>query len=47
MALAGIGVVLFSATFPATTVALRGFDAVFIGAARSVGAAVLAGRRCG
>ncbi len=43
MALAGIGVILFSATFPATTVALRGFDAVFVGAGRSVGAAVLAG----
>ena len=43
MALAGVGVVLFSATFPATTVALRGFDAVFIGAGRSVGAALLAG----
>jgi drug/metabolite transporter (DMT)-like permease len=43
MALAGIGVVLFSATFPATTVALRGFDALFIGAGRSVGAAILAG----
>jgi drug/metabolite transporter (DMT)-like permease len=42
MALAGVGVILFSATFPATTVALRGFDAVFIGAGRSVGAAVLA-----
>ncbi len=42
MALAGVGVVLFSATFPATAIALRGFDAVFIGAARSVGAAVLA-----
>jgi drug/metabolite transporter (DMT)-like permease len=43
MTLAGIGVVLFSATFPATTIALRGFDAVFIGAGRSVGAALLAG----
>ncbi len=43
MALAGIGVLLFSATFPATTVALRGFDAVFIGATRSLGAAFLAG----
>jgi drug/metabolite transporter (DMT)-like permease len=42
MALAGVGVVLFSATFPATAIALRGFDAVFIGAARSVGAAILA-----
>lgn len=42
MALAGVGVILFSATFPATTVALRGFDAVFVGAGRSVGAAVLA-----
>jgi drug/metabolite transporter (DMT)-like permease len=43
MALAGVGVLLFSATFPATTVALRGFDPVFIGAGRSVGAALLAG----
>src|ERR1700691_3865796 len=43
MTLAGVGVVLFSATFPATTIALRGFDAVFIGAGRSVGAALLAG----
>jgi len=43
MFLAGVGVLLFSATFPATTVALRGFDAVFIGAGRSVGAALLAG----
>jgi drug/metabolite transporter (DMT)-like permease len=43
MAFAGIGVVLFSATFPATSVALRGFDALFIGAGRSVGAALLAG----
>ena len=43
MALAGVGVVLFSATFPATTVALRGFDPMFIGAGRSVGAALLAG----
>jgi drug/metabolite transporter (DMT)-like permease len=43
MALAGVGVVLFSATFPATTVALRGFDAVFIGAGRPLGAALLAG----
>lgn len=42
MTLAGVGVILFSATFPATTVALRGFDAVFIGAGRSVGAALLA-----
>jgi drug/metabolite transporter (DMT)-like permease len=42
MALAGVGVILFSATFPATAIALRGFDAVFIGAARSVGAALLA-----
>ncbi len=43
MTLAGLGVVLFSATFPVTTIALRGFDAVFIGAGRSVGAALLAG----
>ena len=43
MARAGVGVMLFSATFPATEVALRGFDAVFIGSARSLGAAVLAG----
>lgn len=43
MTLAAIGVALFSATFPATTIALRGFDAVFIGAGRSVGAALLAG----
>jgi drug/metabolite transporter (DMT)-like permease len=43
MALAGVGVILFSATFPATTIALRGFDAVFVGAGRSVGAAILAG----
>src|ERR1700722_1080711 len=43
MTLAGIGVVLFSATFPATTIALRGFDAVLIGAGRSVGEALLAG----
>jgi drug/metabolite transporter (DMT)-like permease len=43
MVLAGVGVILFSATFPATTVALRGFDAVFIGAGSSVGAAVVAG----
>jgi drug/metabolite transporter (DMT)-like permease len=42
MVLAGIGVLLFSATFPATTIALRGFDPVFIGAGRSAGAAVLA-----
>jgi drug/metabolite transporter (DMT)-like permease len=42
MTLAGVGVILFSATFPATTIALRGFDAVFIGAGRSVGAALLA-----
>ncbi len=43
MTLAGVGVVLFSATFPATAIALRGFDAVFIGAGRSLGAAMLAG----
>jgi drug/metabolite transporter (DMT)-like permease len=43
MTLAGLGVVLFSATFPATAIALHGFDAVFIGAGRSVGAALLAG----
>jgi drug/metabolite transporter (DMT)-like permease len=42
MTLAGVGVILFSATFPATTIALRGFDAVFIGAGRSAGAALLA-----
>jgi drug/metabolite transporter (DMT)-like permease len=43
MWLAGLGVILFSATFPATAIALRGFDGVFIGAGRSVGAALLAG----
>ncbi len=43
MALAGSGVVLFSATFPATLFAMRGFDPVVVGAGRSVGAAVLAG----
>ena len=43
MALAGLGVLMFSVTFPATVFALRGFDGVFVGAARSVGAAVFAG----
>ncbi len=42
MSLAALGVLLFSGTFPATVFALRGFDAVFVGAGRSVGAAVLA-----
>ena len=41
--LAGLGVVTFSMTFPATIFALRGFDPYTVGAGRSVGAAVLAG----
>ena len=41
--LAGLGVVAFSMTFPATVFALRGFDPLIVGAGRSVGAAGLAG----
>lgn len=40
---AGLGVLAFSGTFPATVFALRGFDAAFVGAGRSVVGAVLAG----
>lgn len=41
--LAGLGVLAFSMTFPATVFALRGFDPLIVGAGRSVGAAILAG----
>ena len=40
---AAVGVVAFSMTFPATALALRGFDPVLVGAGRTVLAALLAG----
>lgn len=43
LAWAGLGVVAFSLTFPATIFALRGFDATLVGAGRSVLAALIAG----
>jgi nitroimidazol reductase NimA-like FMN-containing flavoprotein (pyridoxamine 5'-phosphate oxidase superfamily)/drug/metabolite transporter (DMT)-like permease len=43
LGLAGLGVLAFSFTFPATTLALRGFDAYVVGAGRSVVAAAIAG----
>ncbi len=42
LAWAALGVLAFSFTFPATVMALRGFDAYVVGAGRSVVAAVLA-----
>ncbi len=43
LAWAAVGVLAFSMTFPATVLALRGFDAALVGAGRSVAAAALAG----
>ncbi len=40
---AALGVLAFSFTFPATTLALRSFDPYVVGAGRSVAAAVIAG----
>jgi drug/metabolite transporter (DMT)-like permease len=42
LAWAALGVLTFSFTFPATVLALRGFDAYLVGAGRSVIAAVIA-----
>jgi drug/metabolite transporter (DMT)-like permease/nitroimidazol reductase NimA-like FMN-containing flavoprotein (pyridoxamine 5'-phosphate oxidase superfamily) len=42
LAWAALGVLAFSLTFPATTLALRSFDPYVVGAGRSVGAALLA-----
>ena len=42
-----VGVVLFSFSFPATKLALRGFDPWFISFGRAVLAAALAARPCG
>lgn len=41
--LAALGVLAFSLTFPATSLALRGFDPYVVGAGRSVAAAVIGG----
>ncbi len=43
LAWAALGVVAFSLTFPATTLAERGFDPYVVGAGRSVAAALIAG----
>jgi drug/metabolite transporter (DMT)-like permease len=43
MGLAALGVLAFSLTFPATSLALRGFDPYVVGAGRSVAAAVIGG----
>jgi nitroimidazol reductase NimA-like FMN-containing flavoprotein (pyridoxamine 5'-phosphate oxidase superfamily)/drug/metabolite transporter (DMT)-like permease len=43
LAWAALGVLAFSFTFPATTLALRGFDPYVVGAGRTVLAALLAG----
>ena len=42
LAWAALGVLAFSLTFPATTLALRSFDPYVVGAGRSVGAALIA-----
>ncbi|MGI8802907.1 MAG: pyridoxamine 5'-phosphate oxidase family protein [Solirubrobacteraceae bacterium] len=43
LAWAALGVLAFSLTFPATTLALRAFDPYVVGAGRSVAAALIAG----
>ncbi|HEX3874025.1 MAG TPA: DMT family transporter [Solirubrobacteraceae bacterium] len=43
LGLAGLGVLAFSLTFPATSLALRGFDPYVVGAGRSVAAALIGG----
>jgi drug/metabolite transporter (DMT)-like permease len=43
LGLAAVGVLAFSLTFPATSLALRGFDPYVVGAGRSVAAAAIGG----
>jgi drug/metabolite transporter (DMT)-like permease len=43
LGLAALGVLAFSLTFPATSLALRGFDPYVVGAGRSVAAALIGG----
>jgi len=43
LGLAGLGVLAFSLTFPATSIALRGFDPYVVGAGRSVVASAIGG----